>query len=176
MRSAYAPDIRRTCTRRTSPRRGTAGLQGKPRGAVRGCGASSRAGWLGGIPPAPPARESACPRARLSRPPLTPRASSCGRLRAEGRRCAVRGHIPSRHVPVVRRDRPRLESCPQAHQRPALVAKRFREAGHEASQVGRSGAAADKRICVQGAQAVFRQAILRVKTRRMRPRHLRSPG
>ena len=81
------------------------GLQGKPRGAVRGCGASSRAGWLGGIPPAPPARESACPRARLSRPPLTPRASSCGRLRAEGRRCAVRGHIPSRHVPVVRRDR-----------------------------------------------------------------------
>ena len=82
------------------------GLQGKPRGAVRGCGASSRAGWLGGIPPAPPARESACPRARLSRPPLTPRASSCGRLRAEGRRCAVRGHIPSRHVPVVRRNRP----------------------------------------------------------------------
>ena len=73
---------------------------------MRGCGASSRAGWLGGIPPAPPARESACPRARLSRPPLTPRASSCGRLRAEGRRCAVRGHIPSRHVPVVRRDRP----------------------------------------------------------------------
>ena len=70
----------------------------------------------------------------------------------------------------------RLESCPQAHQRPALVAERFREAGHEASQVGRSGAAADKRICVQGAQAVFRQAILRVKTRRMRPRHLRSPG
>ena len=70
----------------------------------------------------------------------------------------------------------RLESCPQAHQRSALVAARFREAGHEASQVGRSGAAADKRICVQGAQAVFRQAILRVKTRRMRPRHLRSPG
>ena len=70
----------------------------------------------------------------------------------------------------------RLESCPQAHQRSALIAKPFREAGHEASQVGRSGAAADKRICVQGAQAVFRQAILRVKTRRMRPRHLRSPG
>ena len=70
----------------------------------------------------------------------------------------------------------RLESCPQAHQRSALVAVRFREAGHEASQVGRSGAAADKRICVQGAKAVFRQAILRVKTRRMRPRHLRSPG
>ena len=77
-----------------------------------GCGASSRAGWLGGIPPAPPARESACPRARLSRPPLTPRASSCGRLRAEGRRCAVRGHIPSRHVPVVRRDRPPARVLP----------------------------------------------------------------
>ncbi len=80
--STVHPDIRRTCTRRTSPRRGTAGLQGKPRGAVLGCGASSRAGGLGGIPPAPPARKSACPRARLSRPPLTPRASSCGRLRA----------------------------------------------------------------------------------------------
>ena len=132
---SFAPEKRRTCTRPLSggrtprgPLRAASpclrhlpseaallrriGLQGKPRGAVRGCGASSRAGWLGGIPPAPPARESACPRARLSRPPLTPRASSCGRLRAEGRRCAVRGHIPSRHVPVVRRDRPPARVLP----------------------------------------------------------------
>ena len=73
VRSAYDPDIRRTCTRRPSPRRGTAGLQGKPRGAVCGCGASSRAGWLGGIPPAPPARKSACLRPRHSCLPGTPR-------------------------------------------------------------------------------------------------------
>lgn len=36
---------------------------------------------LGGIPPSPPARKSACPCARRSRPPLTPRAAPRGRLR-----------------------------------------------------------------------------------------------
>ena len=42
-------------------------------GGAAAYGASSRAGWLGGIPPSPPARKSACLRPRHSCLPGTPR-------------------------------------------------------------------------------------------------------
>ena len=48
----------------------------------------------------------------------------------------------------------------------------FHKTRHEASGVDARDVRGGKRIRVQGAQAVFRQAILRVKTRRSRTRLL----
>ena len=142
-------------------------------GVAAAYGASSRAGWLGGIPPAPPARKSACLRPRHSCLPGTPRVlppESAPRARpAVG--APVGRTLAGRYDSDEQRGRDG-QGCAREPHNAGPLREAFHKTRHEASGVDARDVRGGKRIRVQGAQAVFRQAILRVKTRRSRARLL----